>query len=143
MSDYHLYYEFCRAVTIRQAHAKPARSQREGSSFLRRRIPTASFHLFFVSHFLPEFPLPPRLCPSSRPTFSRSFSSLSQALHISLSAPAEPRTLSHFCYTSRFPAVSRRLVSFFRAFLLSSSIDCIGASSISYLKRGKHEQFPF
>ncbi|KAI3285280.1 hypothetical protein DTO002I6_8756 [Penicillium roqueforti] len=82
---------------------------------------------------------------SISPTFSRSFSSFSQTLHISLSAPSEPRTLSHFTYTSRFSAISKRLAFFgsLRDFLLSSSIACIGAAFISHLKRGKHDNSIF
>lgn len=116
---YTKYYKFCRAVSIRQAHAKPARSQREGSSFLRRRIPTASFHLFFVSHFLPESP-PHASVHLPNPHFlDLSFSSFSQTLHISLSAPI--RTENSFSLQLYFPLFRNlKALRFFSIFYVLS-----------------------
>jgi hypothetical protein len=101
-------------VTTRQAHAKPARSQREGCSFLRRRIPTASFPSLWFSHFLPDS------CPSA--IFQTHI--FLDLLHLPLPSSTSPsprdqnrtRSLSvasHLSYTSRFPQSQKRLASFF------------------------------
>lgn len=96
-------------------HPPRPRETRTESKWRKFFSSKANSHSFIPSRFLfPHFlPDSPRLTVHlPRPTFSRSFSSFSQTLHISLSAPSEPRTLSHFTYTSRFSAISKRLAFF-------------------------------
>lgn len=88
----------------------------------------ANSHSFIPPLFL--FPIS-WLCPSWRPTFSRSLSSSSQnpisRLFLSSILPAFPQSQSAFSYFDSF------------AFLLSSSIACIG--SISHCEFRYHIQF--
>ena len=103
--------------------------------FFEGKFPQLHSISFFVSHSLHFHPTP--FYSSSRPTFSRSFSSFSQTLHISLSAAIRTEncfSLQLLRILPAFPQSQKRLAFFcsFRAFLLSSPIACIGAWFVSH-----------